>query len=80
MQSEGRKRTEAQEWCFRLMNDPEQFEKWRYIDTINDYNGQIEEFQKLYEQTPATQRYARARILSGLKKSKRHSAKTQKNM
>jgi hypothetical protein len=23
-------RTEAQEWCFRLMNDPDEFEKWRY--------------------------------------------------
>jgi len=21
-------RSEAQEWCFRLMNDPEQFEEW----------------------------------------------------
>jgi hypothetical protein len=37
----------------------------------------IKEFQKLYEQTPATQRYARARIISGLKKSKRELAKTQ---
>jgi hypothetical protein len=43
--------TEAEEWCFRLMNDPEQFEKWRYIDTINDYSGLIAEFQKLYEHT-----------------------------
>jgi hypothetical protein len=42
-------RTEAQEWCFRLMNDPEYFEKWRYTDTINDYNNLIAEFQKLYE-------------------------------
>jgi hypothetical protein len=70
-------RSEAQEWCFRLMNDPNPFEKWRYIDTINDYNSIIEGFEKLYEQTAATDRTARARILSGLKKSKRELAKTQ---
>jgi len=65
MQSQRRQRqqrTEAQEWCFRLMNDPEQFEKWRYIDTINGYSSIIAEFQKLYEQTPAAHRLARARI------------------
>jgi predicted methyltransferase len=33
------------------MNDPEYFEKWRYIDTINDYNNLIAEFQKLYNHT-----------------------------
>jgi hypothetical protein len=59
-----------------MMNDPEYFEKFRYIDTINDYNMIIEEFQKSYEQTPVTQRYARARILSGMKQSKRELAKT----
>ena len=49
------------------MNDPEYFEKWRYTHTINDYNNLIiEEFQKLYDKTPATDRFARARILSGL--------------
>ena len=53
------------------MNDPNEFEKCRYIDTINDYNFLIEEFQKLYEQTPASDRFIRARILSGMKKSKR---------
>ena len=49
-----RHNTEAQEWLFRLMNDPYEFEKWRYIDTINDYNNIIAEFQKLYDQTPTT--------------------------
>ena len=66
-----RYRTEAQEWCFRLPNDPEYFEKWRYINTINDYNNLIEEFQRLYEKTPTTNHLMRARILSGMKKSKR---------
>jgi hypothetical protein len=59
------------------MNDPEQFEKWRYKDTINDYSSLIAEFQKLYENTPAADRFIRARILSGIKKSKRDLAKTQ---
>jgi hypothetical protein len=44
------------------MSDPEYFERWRYLDTINDYNSILEEFQKQYEQTPATDRFARARI------------------
>jgi hypothetical protein len=44
-----RHRTDAQEWCFRLMNDPEYFEKRRYTDTIRDYSSLIAEFQKLYE-------------------------------
>ena len=67
---------EVQEWCYRMMNDPEYFEKWRFKDTINDYNMIIKEFEKLYEQTPATDRYVRARIQSGMKKSKRDLAKT----
>lgn len=29
-----------------LMNDPEYFEKFRNIDTINDYNLVVEEYQK----------------------------------
>lgn len=53
------------------------FEKWRYIDTINIYNSIIEEFQKLYDNTPASDRFMRARILCGMKKSKRELAKTQ---
>jgi hypothetical protein len=70
-------RSEAQQWYFCLLNDPNQFEKERYIDSINVYSRVIEELQKLYEQTPITQRYARARIQSGLNKSKRELAKTQ---
>jgi hypothetical protein len=36
------------------MNDPEYFEKERYIDSMNVYSSVIEELQKLYEQTPTT--------------------------
>jgi hypothetical protein len=35
------------------------------------------EFQKLYEKTPVSDRFIRARILSGMKKSKRDFATTQ---
>ena len=35
-------RTEAQEWYFRLINNPYEFEKMRYIDSINVYNSVIE--------------------------------------
>ena len=59
------------------MNDPEYFEKWRYVDTINDYNNLIiEEFQKLYDKTPVSDRFIRARILSEMKKSKTDLPKT----
>ena len=37
----------------------------------------IKEFQKLYDKTPATHCFARARIQSGMKKSKRDLAKIQ---
>jgi hypothetical protein len=69
--------TEAQEWYFRLMNDPKQFEKERYIDSINVYNSIIEEFQKLYEKTLAADQLTRAKILNGMKQSKTKLAKTQ---
>ena len=51
---------EAQEWYYLLMNDPEYFERWRYIDSINVYNSIIEQFQKLYDKTPMTDRIARS--------------------
>jgi hypothetical protein len=59
------------------MNDPDEFEMFRYIDSINVYKSLIEEFQKLYEQTPASDHFIRARILNGMKKSKRELTKTQ---
>jgi hypothetical protein len=62
--------SEAEEWYFRLMNDLTQFEKERFIDTINVYNSIIEEFQKLYEETPVTGRLRRAQILDGIEQSK----------
>jgi len=72
-----RHRSEAEEWYFRLMNDPIQFEKDRFIDSINLFNDIIEEFQKLYEETPATDRLARDEIFDGIDQSKRDLARIQ---
>jgi hypothetical protein len=52
MQSKKLHRSEAEELYFCLMNDPTQFEKGRYTDSINVYSSIIEDFQKLYESTP----------------------------
>jgi tRNA nucleotidyltransferase/poly(A) polymerase len=68
---------EVQEWCYRMMNDPEYFEKWRFKDTIRDYNSIIEEFEKLYEQTSASDHFIRARSLGGIKGAQIELAKTQ---
>jgi hypothetical protein len=68
---------EVQEWCYSMMNDPEYFEKFRYIDTINDYNSVIEECQKLYYNTPVTNHFIRARSLSTMKRAQKELAKTQ---
>src|SRR5919198_6296724 len=72
---------EVQEWVYRMMNDPEYFEKFRYIDTINDYNSVIEKCQKLYDNTPVTNenRFIRAKSLSlsTMKRAQKELAKTQ---
>ena len=62
-----------------MMNDPECFERFRYIDTINNYNLVIDECQKLYDNTPATatNRFIRARSLGTMKRAQRELAKTQ---
>jgi hypothetical protein len=53
-----------------------QFEKERFIDSINVYNSIIEEFQKLYDKTSAADHLTHAKILNGMKQSKRDLAKT----
>jgi hypothetical protein len=42
-----RHRSEAQEWHFRPMNDPEQYEREAFVDRINEINFAIKEFEKL---------------------------------
>jgi hypothetical protein len=69
--------SEAQEWYFRLMNDPEQFEKETFIDSINDFNRIIKELQNLYEETPTTDHLLRAEILNGIEHSKTDLSKIQ---
>jgi hypothetical protein len=66
---------EAQKWYYDMAKGG--WEKFRYIDTIDDYNMIIHEFEKSLERTPVTQRYTRARILSRMKRAKRELAETQ---
>ncbi len=44
---------EVAKWCYRMMNDPSEWEKFRFKDSIDNYNMIIEECQKLYDNTPA---------------------------
>ena len=67
---------EVAEWVYRMMNDPEHFEQWRFKDTIDDYNMIIEECQKLYDNTPVTNRLTRATCLSTIKRAERDLEKT----
>ena len=62
---------------YRLMNDPEYFEQWRFKDTIDNYNMILEELEKHYDQTPVTNRYTRSRILSTMKRAQRDLEKIQ---
>ena len=41
-----RRRSEAEEWLFRLAKDPKQYEE-TFLDGINTMNRVIEELQKL---------------------------------
>ena len=68
---------EVAEWVYRLMNDPEYYEQWRYKDAIDDYKSVIEHSQKLYNQTPVTNRIMRVRCLSNMRCAQRELAETQ---
>ena len=39
---------EVQEWCYRMMHDPEEWEKFRYIDAIHDYKNIIANSRMFY--------------------------------
>jgi hypothetical protein len=77
VQGQKQHRSEAEEWLFRLAKDPKQYEKETFIDGINEINRIIEEFQKMYETTPATDDSLRAEILKGIEESKRTLSKIQ---
>ena len=65
------------EWVYRLMNDSEYYEQFRYKDAIDDYNSVIEHCQKLYDETPVTNRIMRARCLSNMRRAQRELVETQ---
>jgi hypothetical protein len=69
--------SEAQKWYFRLLNDPEQFEKEAFIDGIITMNRIINEFQKMYEETSPTDHILRMKILDVMEQSKRTLSKIQ---
>jgi hypothetical protein len=77
MQGKKRRLSEVQKWYFRLMNDPEQFEKEAFIDGINTMKRVINEFQKMYEGTSATDHILRMKILNGMEQSKITLSKIQ---
>jgi hypothetical protein len=67
---------EVEEWYYRMMHEPNQWEKFRFRDAIYDYENIIAELEKLYEITPTSDHYMRARIQSELKEAKRELTKT----
>jgi hypothetical protein len=69
---------EVQEWYYRMIMTLNIL-KGSDILTLNNYSSIIEELQKLNEQTSVTQRYTRARIVSGLRESIRELAKLRLN-
>jgi hypothetical protein len=69
--------SEAEEWYFRLKNDPGQYEKETFVDCINEIKFAIKEFRKLYEKAPVTDHLLRAKILKEIERSKRTLAKIQ---
>jgi hypothetical protein len=62
--------------CISSSKD-DNWEKFRYIDSIETYNNIIEDLQKQYKQTPVTERYTRARILSTMKRAEKELTKTK---
>jgi hypothetical protein len=69
--------SESKKWYFRLMNDPEQYEKEAFVDHINQINFIIREFQKLYERSPVTDHLFRANVIKQIEHSKRTLSEIQ---
>ena len=53
-----------------MMHDPEEWENFSYKDAIFDYTNIIAELQKLYEQTPTSDRYMQVGSQADWKKRK----------
>src|SRR5919202_1807118 len=58
-------------FIYILENSCQSYHLLQLLVKSSTTNYIIKEFQKLYDKTPATHRFARARILSGMKKLKR---------
>jgi hypothetical protein len=67
---------EAEEFVYRLMNDPACFERFVYTDTIDNYKDIIEQLQKQYDDSQLDI-FERAKIQSAIALAKRELAKTQ---
>ena len=68
---------EAEEWHFRLMNDPQQFEKEAFIDCIKEITFAIKELRELHEKAPVTDYLFRAKVLKEIERSERILSKIQ---
>ena len=72
-----RRRSEAQDWHFHPMNDPEQYEREAFLDRINEIEFAIKEFEKLYDKASVTDHLFRAKILKEIERSKRTLSEIQ---
>jgi hypothetical protein len=64
-------RSKGDEWYFHLKNDPEKYEKERFVNYINHISFIIKELQKLYDETPVTDHLFRANLLERIEYSNR---------
>ena len=69
--------SEAEEWYFQSINDPEEYEKEEFVDRINEIRFIVKEFQKLYERSPTIEHLFRAKVLKETERSKRILSKVQ---
>jgi hypothetical protein len=63
--------SEVQKW---IANDRQNYQDWRYSESIKNYNWMIEELHKMYD---IADPFMRLRICSALKQSKKELTKIQ---
>jgi hypothetical protein len=61
--------------AYRLLKDPEFFERWLYRDSIEQIQDIIEELHKQYLQTPTLDLFKRAKIILTLGKAEKQLEK-----
>ena len=62
----------------RLLTDPEFFERWMYLDNIEQIQEIMEEMHKQYMQTPTLDVFNRAKIMLGLQKAEKQLRRLKK--